>query len=437
MTALDILKKHMLVDGYPIVLDLQKSEGCYIYDKITGKRYLDFFSFFASAPLGMNHPKLTTKEFKDKLAYVAVNKPSNSDFYTDELAEFVDTLEKIGMPSFLPNLFLISGGALAVENALKTAFDWKVRKNFSKGIKEEKGHQIVHFKEAFHGRSGYTLSLTNTFDPRKYIYFPKFDWPRVSNPKIKFPLEKHIDEVKKAEEQSLNEIREAIASNKDDIAGIIIEPIQAEGGDNHFRPEFFHELRKIADEEDIILIYDEVQTGVGLTGKFWAFEHFGEKGKPDIISFGKKMQVCGIMASDRIKEVEKNVFEESSRINSTWGGNLVDIVRATKYLEVIKEDKLVENASKQGEYILKLLHEIQDKYPDKINNVRGKGLMIAFDLPNSEIRDKLKNIAFDKDLIILPCGAKSIRFRPPLIIEQEIIDKAFSILEESIKEVQI
>ncbi|MHA1415483.1 MAG: L-lysine 6-transaminase [Candidatus Heimdallarchaeaceae archaeon] len=437
MTALDILKKHMLVDGYPIVLDLQKSEGCYIYDKITGKRYLDFFSFFASAPLGMNHPKLTTKEFKDKLAYVAVNKPSNSDFYTDELAEFVDTLEKIGMPSFLPNLFLISGGALAVENALKTAFDWKVRKNFSKGIKEEKGHQIVHFKEAFHGRSGYTLSLTNTFDPRKYIYFPKFDWPRVSNPKIKFPLEKHIDEVKKAEEQSLNEIREAIASNKDDIAGIIIEPIQAEGGDNHFRPEFFHELRKIADEEDIILIYDEVQTGVGLTGKFWAFEHFGDKGKPDIISFGKKMQVCGIMASDRIKEVEKNVFEESSRINSTWGGNLVDIVRATKYLEVIKEDKLVENASKQGEYILKLLHEIQDKYPDKINNVRGKGLMIAFDLPNSEIRDKLKNIAFDKDLIILPCGAKSIRFRPPLIIEQEIIDKAFSILEESIKEVQI
>jgi len=437
LTALDILKKHMLVDGYPIVLDLQKSEGCYIYDKITGKRYLDFFSFFASAPLGMNHPKLTTKEFKDKLAYVAVNKPSNSDFYTDELAEFVDTLEKIGMPSFLPNLFLISGGALAVENALKTAFDWKVRKNFSKGIKEEKGHQIVHFKEAFHGRSGYTLSLTNTFDPRKYIYFPKFDWPRVSNPKIKFPLEKHIDEVKKAEEQSLNEIREAIASNKDDIAGIIIEPIQAEGGDNHFRPEFFHELRKIADEEDIILIYDEVQTGVGLTGKFWAFEHFGDKGKPDIISFGKKMQVCGIMASDRIKEVEKNVFEESSRINSTWGGNLVDIVRATKYLEVIKEDKLVENASKQGEYILKLLHEIQDKYPDKINNVRGKGLMIAFDLPNSEIRDKLKNIAFDKDLIILPCGAKSIRFRPPLIIEQEIIDKAFSILEESIKEVQI
>ncbi|UJG44272.1 MAG: L-lysine 6-transaminase [Candidatus Heimdallarchaeum endolithica] len=437
MTALDILKKHMLVDGYPIVLDLQKSEGCHIYDKISGKRYLDFFSFFASAPLGMNHPKLTTKEFKDKLAYVAVNKPSNSDFYTDELAEFVDTLEKIGMPDFLPNLFLISGGALAVENALKAAFDWKVRKNFSKGIKEEKGHQIIHFKEAFHGRTGYTLSLTNTFDPRKYIYFPRFNWPRVLNPKITFPLEKNIDEVKHAEEQSLSEIREAISSNKDDIAGIIIEPIQGEGGDNHFRPEFFHELRKIADEEEIILIYDEVQTGVGLTGKFWAFEHFGEKGKPDIISFGKKMQVCGIMASDRIKEVENNVFEESSRINSTWGGNLIDIVRATKYLEVIKEENLVENASKQGEYILKLLTEIQEKYPDKINNVRGKGLMIAFDLPNSEIRDKLKNIAFDKELIILPSGSKSIRFRPPLIINQEIIDEVFSILEESIKEVQI
>ncbi len=432
--ALEILKKHMLVDGYNLVLDLEKSQGSHIVDKLTGKTYLDFFSFFASAPLGMNHPAVTNKEFLNKLAKVAVNKPSNSDFYTDELAEFVDTFERIGMPSFLPNLFLISGGALAVENALKAAFDWKVRKNFAKGLKDEKGHQIIHFKDAFHGRTGYTLSLTNTFDPRKYMYFPRFKWPRVLNPKITFPLEEHLEEVKKAEAQSLDEIRTAIENNPDDIAGLIIEPIQGEGGDNHFRPEFFHELRKIADKEDIILIYDEVQTGVGLTGKFWAFEHFGEQGRPDIIAFGKKMQTCGILASNRIREVEKNVFEESSRINSTWGGNLVDMVRATKYLEVIHEENLVSKAAENGEFILKYLNEIHDKYPDKINNVRGRGMMIAFDLPNAELRDKLKNIIYDKQLIILPCGAKSIRFRPPLTITKEELEQGLNIIESAVKE---
>ncbi|RLJ09468.1 MAG: L-lysine 6-transaminase [Candidatus Aenigmatarchaeota archaeon] len=433
MDALEILRRHMLVDGYPMVLDLQNSQGVWLVDKETGNKYLDFFSFFASAPLGINHPELTTEEFKKKLAYVAVNKPSCSDFYTEEMAEFVETFERIGMPDFLPNLFLISGGALAVENALKAAFDWKVRKNFAKGYKEEKGHQVIHFEQAFHGRSGYTLSLTNTFDPRKTKYFPKFKWPRILNPKITFPLEEHLDEVIEKEKKSIAQIHEAIEKNPDDIAAMIIEPIQGEGGDNHFRPEFFKELRKIADKHEIILVYDEVQSGVGLTGKFWAFEHFGDGARPDIISFGKKMQVCGILASNRIREVENNVFEESSRINSTWGGNLTDMVRATKYLEVIEKDKLVDKAAKNGEYLIKQLHELREEFPELLSNVRGRGLMDAFDLPNTELRDKVKNEAYKNKLIILACGEKSIRFRPPLIIEPEEIDQGINILRDVLK----
>lgn len=435
MGALDILSRHMLVDGYPLVLDLQKSQGCRIVDKKSGKSFLDFFSFFASSPVGMNHPEMISKEFLNKLAYVAVNKPSCSDFYTDEMAEFVNTFSSVGIPDLLPNLFLISGGALAVENALKTSFDWKIRRNFAKGIEEELGTKVIHFQQSFHGRSGYTLSLTNTADPRKTKYFPKFkDWPRVTNPIMKFPVEENLEQIKLAEEQSISQIDEAIDKFGDDIASIIIEPIQGEGGDNHFRSEFMAKLRNISDKHEILLIYDEIQTGVGLTGKFWCFEHF-ENAKPDILSFGKKMQVCGILASDRVKEVKNNVFEESSRINSTWGGNLVDMVRATKYLEIIEKEDLIDKTAKNGEYMLNQLLEIQNDFPEKISNARGKGFMIAFDLPTTELRDKIKNAAYDKSLLILASGVKSIRFRPPLNIQRNEIDEGLAILREIIKEI--
>ena len=264
------LNEHMLVDGYSeIVVDLQKSEGNYIYDSLSGRKYLDMFSYFATAPIGHNHPAMHDPEFEEKILSVAIMKPSNSDFYSTEMAEFVQTFSKYAIPEQLPYLFLVSGGALAVENALKAAFDWKVRRNFQKGIKEEKGSQVIHFKEAFHGRSGYTLSLTNT-DKRKTKYFPKFNWPRITNPKILFPFnEVNLDKVVALENQAIDEIKAAIHECSDDIAAMIIEPIQGEGGDNHFRKEFFQKLRTVADESDILLIFDEVQTGIGLTGKMW------------------------------------------------------------------------------------------------------------------------------------------------------------------------
>jgi len=325
----EILNKYILTDGFPFVLDLEKSCDVHLVDKLSGNTYLDFFTFFASSPLGLNHPKLNSAVVKKELADAAVNKPSNSDIYTTQMAEFVDAFSRVAMPAYMKHLFFISGGALAVENGLKVAFDWKVRKNFLKGYKEEKGQMVIHFKQAFHGRSGYTLSLTNT-DPNKVLYFPKFDWPRITNPKITFPLENNIDQIIKDEETALSEIQKAIKNNPDDIAVIIIEPIQCEGGDNYFRKEFFLKLREIADQNDIILMFDEVQTGFGMTGKFWASDYYVQ---PDIIAFGKKAQVCGIMVSDRVDEVEDNCFQKSSRINSTWGADLVDMVRSTHILD--------------------------------------------------------------------------------------------------------
>lgn len=428
------LSKHMLADGFDMVIDLKKSQGSYIYDSRYGKRFLDFFSFFGSSALGMNHPKLTTPEFMEKLAYIAVNKPSNSDVYSVEMAEFVETFGNLVQPAYLPYAFFIDGGALAVENALKTAIDWKVRKNFAKGYTTEKGHQIIHFRHSFHGRSGYTMSLTNT-DPTKTNYFPKFKWPRIHNPAIKFPLtEEHLAQVKEEEKMALQQVKEAIINNRDDIAGLIIEPIQAEGGDNHFRIEFLQALRTICDESEILLIFDEVQSGMGLTGKLWAHEHFVQ---PDLMSFGKKTHICGFMAGNRIDDILDNVFKKASRINSTFGGNLVDMVRSKRIIEIIHEDNLVENSRVQGEYLLTKIQEMSLEFPRQVSNPRGRGLMAAFDLDTAQNRNQLIDKAYEEGLILIGCGDRSIRFRTPLTIKQEELNEGLGIIRKAVKELSV
>ncbi|MGE5435848.1 MAG: L-lysine 6-transaminase [Syntrophothermus sp.] len=420
------LSKYMLVDGFEIVLDLEKSSGNYLVDAVTGETYIDLFTFFASSPLGMNHPKLNTLEVRDELLTTSINKPSNSDIYTTHMAEFVDTFGRIAMPKYMKYLFFVAGGTLAVENGLKVAFDWKVQKNFAKGYSEEKGHKVIHFNQAFHGRSGYTMSMTNT-DPNKVAYYPKFDWPRITNPKITFPIQNHLDEIIASEEQAIKEINLVIKQNPDDIALIIIEPIQGEGGDNFFRKEFFEKLREIADNNDILLMFDEVQCGFGITGKFWASDYYV---KPDIISFGKKAQVCGICVSDRIDDVEHNVFQKSSRINSTWGGDLTDMVRSKYMLRIIEEENLVENARVQGEYLLQRLLELQNQFPLLVSNARGLGLMCSFDLATSDLRNEFRNLCYTNKLIILGCGEKSIRFRPALNVTKEVLDESLNIIEK-------
>jgi len=340
------------------------------------------------------------------------------------MAEFVNTFATLIKPDNFKHLFFVDGGSVAVENGLKVAFDWKVQKNFQKGYNEEKGSKVLHFREAFHGRTGYTLSLTNT-DPVKTKYFPKFNWPRVVNPKIKFPIENHLDEIIKLEEQAINEIYMNIKEYKDDVAVIIIEPIQGEGGDNFFRKEFFLKLREIADENEILLMFDEVQSGFGLTGKLWASEYYV---LPDIIAFGKKAQTCGIMVSDRIDDVEENCFRKSSRINSTWGGNLVDMVRSTKIIETIFEEHLIDNAKNLGEYLLKNLQDIQNDFPNLINNARGLGLMCSFDFNSPEERILFLKETFKNKLLILGCGTKTVRFRPSLAITKDELDEGLKIV---------
>ncbi len=426
------LARHMQADGYDLVLDLQKSRGRRLHDVRTGRSYLDFFSFFATLPLGMNHPKLNDPDFLAKLTRAALVNPTNSDIYTTEFAEFVEVFGRVAMRPWLPHAFFVAGGALGVENALKAAMDWKVRQNFRRGVREEKGHQILHFREAFHGRSGYTVSMTNTADPRKHQYFAKFDWPRVSNPHLRFPVDAaERERVEKAEAASLAEIRRAFAERKDDVAAIVIEPIQAEGGDRHFRPEFLAALKSVAHEHDALLIFDEVQTGVGLTGRFWAHEAL--EVQPDLLAFGKKMQVCGMLAGGRLDEEPENVFKVSSRINSTWGGNLVDMVRCMRYLEIIEEDRLVEHAAKVGAHLKARLEALAAERPELLSNARGRGLMCAVDLPDTTTRDRVLDKAYELGLMVLGCGHVGVRFRPPLDVTAAEVDEGLDILRRAVE----
>lgn len=422
------LERHILVDGLKLVFDPEKSHGSMFVDAVTGRELIDLYSFYASQPVGFNHPYFERAEVREDLLKAAQVKVANPDIYTVQYATFVQTFARVvGLPP-LERYFFIEGGALAVENALKAAMDWKVRKNLAAG-NGERGTEIIHFERAFHGRSGYTLSLTNT-DPRKIAYFPKFPWPRIPAPTLDYSLPPADRERAVLEREQLAEkqIREVLAQKGMDIAAIVLEPVQGEGGDNHFRGEFLRTLRKICDQNDVLLIFDEVQTGMGITGKNWCCEHFGVL--PDLLAFGKKAQVCGVMAGPRLDEVKDNCFRLPSRISSTWGGNFTDFVRSTHYLRIVEEEKLVDNARDQGEYFLGRLEELARRHP-VIAAVRGRGLMLAFDLPSTALRDQFWKGAYEVGLLVVRSGERSIRLRPVLDVKRETIDQSIELMEKT------
>ena len=392
-SVIDKLSKHILVDGFHIAVNQKKSLGSWIVD-LDGNKYLDCYSQFASQPLGWNHKVLVNA--KQELGEVAMHKIANSDMYTEQYAGFVEKFSGI-TPDF-SHYFFIDGGALAVENALKAAFDWKAKKLGLTSDEDINTLDVFHLGNAFHGRTGYTLSLTNT-TPEKTALFPKFQWNRIWS------------------------IEDAEELMHDRVAAMVVEPIQGEGGDNHFVPELFPLMRKWADDNDAILIFDEVQTGVGLTGKMWCYEHFGIV--PDMMCFGKKTQVCGFCSTDRIDEVEHNVFNTSGRINSTWGGNIVDMVRFSHIMDAIEEEKLIDNAHEVGSHLENALNNL-----DVISNVRGMGLMIAFDLDTPDLRDRMVSL-LQEDMIVLKSGTHSIRLRPALTFSKQDADSAVTFISRA------
>jgi L-lysine 6-transaminase len=428
------LEKHLLVDGFKLVVDLEQSHGSTLVDAATGKNFIDFYSFYATMPVGFNHPYFEDPAVQADLLAAAKVKVANSDVYSVPYATFVETFARVMGYSPLDRYFFIDGGSLAVENALKAAMDWKVRKNMAAG-RGECGTEILHFTHAFHGRSGYTMSLTNT-DPRKTDLFAKFPWPRVNSPFLNFSLPENGRQQNVIEKEKLAEaqIRRFIEERGHDIAAIIVEPIQAEGGDNHFRVQWLRLLRRICDENDMLLILDEVQTGMGVTGLNWCWQHFDVL--PDLLVFGKKAQVCGVMAGPRLDEVKDNVFRLPSRINSTWGANLCDFVRSTHFLRIIEKEKLVEHATVQGARLLEELRQIARNHPG-LTGVRGRGLLLAFDLPTRAMRDRFWSGAFEMGLLVLRCGERSIRLRPVMDVTDDAMQAALVVIDAECQQLGI
>ncbi|MFT5291435.1 MAG: L-lysine 6-transaminase [Planctomycetota bacterium] len=426
----ETLRRHQLADGYPLVLDLEKSHGSWIHDAATGEEYLDCFTCFASWPLGYNHPAFSDAEYERELLIAAKTKVANSDLYTREMATFVEAFGKHVTPAGYPHHFWVSGGSLAVENAMKVAFDWKARKlGRTDFLQDCNDLSILHFEGAFHGRSGYTMSVTNTV-PDKVGLFPKFPWPRVSSPGIEFDLDGGIaNDVAALEARACAEIEAAFARSDTKIAGILIEPMQGEGGDKQFRTEFLQKLRDYADANEALLIFDEVQTGFFGSGKTWFWQHQGVA--PDVVSFGKKSQVCGIYASKRVEEVEDHVFVKSSRINSTWGGNLVDMVRSRRFIDVIQGDNLTPRVAEIGDRMIGGLRSIA-KDRGVISNVRGLGSLIAFTMESTESRDAMLGDLMKNKILALASGPVSVRFRLPFVMTDGEIDTALERIADSL-----
>jgi len=414
----DTLARHVLVDGFHLVLDTRRSHGSWLVDARDGREYLDLYTFFASAPLGHNPPGLADDPaFRELLAEVACGKPANPDVYSTHYAEFVEVFSRVLGDPELPHLFFVEGGALAVENALKVAFDWKSRRNEAAGRSPALGTRVLHLTRAFHGRSGYTMSLTNT-DPAKTARFPRFDWPRVDVPAVRFPLADHLAEVEAAERRALEQAEAAFRAHPHDIACFVAEPVQGEGGDNHLRAGFLQAVQELCHRHDALLVLDEVQTGGGTTGTPWAYQQLGLA--PDVVAFAKKVQVGGVMAGRRVDLVPDNVFAVSGRINSTWGGGLVDMVRSRRVLEIVEREGLVDRAGRTGAWFLGELERLAAAHPAVLSNARGRGLLLAVDLATPALRDEaLRALREEEGVLALPCGERALRFRPALSVTTE------------------
>jgi len=430
-----VLSRHLLLDGYPIVLDTARSHGSWIVDARDGSQYLDFYTFFASSPLGLNAPGLADDPaFMRQLAEVAANKPANSDFQTTHLADFVETFSRVLGDPELPHLFFIEGGALAVENALKVAFDWKSRRNEAAGRSPALGSKVMHLRHAFHGRSGYTMSLTNT-DPVKVDRFPKFDWPRISSPAVAFPLAENLAEVERLEGMALAEASAAFEAFPHDIACFVAEPIQAEGGDRHLRAEFLQAMQALCRAHDALFVLDEVQTGCGVTGTPWCYQQLGLE--PDVVAFAKKVQLGGIMAGRRVDEEPSNAFAVPGRINSTWSGNLTDMVRSRRLIELIESTGAMANARAVGAHLLERLCQLSVEMPFVVSNARGRGLLAAIDLPSGDVRDSvLTTLRTTEHVIALPCGERTLRVRPALSITTDEIDQGCDALGRVLRKLE-
>lgn len=410
----DARSVHVYQDG-------RRSKGNYMVD-VDGNVLLDLYGHIAAVPLGYNHPDMLAAWHDGRMEWAAGYRPAMG---VAPCPEWVDLIENTVMrvaPAGLSKVFTCSSGAEAVENAIKAAFIWLARRRRDGAAPTQaelsdcmhnrqtmaNRFKIISFEGSFHGRSLGALSLTRS-KPVHKLDFPAFDWPVVPFPATRFPQSLHADENRAAEARSLELVEAILRANPGEVAGLIIEPIQGEGGDRHASPAFFQALRKLTRTYGAAFIVDEVQTGAGATGSFWAHTAWGLDEPPDLVTFSKKMQIGGFYCREEFHPVE------ALRIFNTWLGDPIRLAQLGIIVDVMERDHLLENVRITGEYLRTGLEELCTLHAGLISGARSQGTFAAIDVRDTATRDRLVVALRQRGLEAAGSGERAIRCRPPLI----------------------
>ncbi|GAA5884589.1 hypothetical protein JCM6882_005309 [Rhodosporidiobolus microsporus] len=410
-----------------VVGDYEKSRGNYLVDA-DGNELLDVFAQIASIAIGYNNPELIALAKMDEFAIAAMNRPALGSFPGKDWNETIRKGLLSVAPKGTPHLFTQMDGSGANEGALKAAFmAYRARErgegasfteeelkscmdNASPGSPEL---VALSFKSGFHGRLFGSLSLTRSKAIHK-IDIPAFDWPAVAWPHIQYPLDEFASENAEAESRSIALVEETIKAQKKagkPVAALIVEPIQSEGGDNHASPSFFKALRTVTRENGVFLIVDEVQTGVGATGHFWAHDAWGLTHPPDFVTFSKKMQAAGFYHAAHLRP------SAPYRNYNTWMGDPIRALQARELISFTKAHGLVQHTATIGSELFTSLSSLSSRFPHWIQNLRGKdcGTFIAWDAATPEARDAFVAAMRQEGVVMGGSGNRAVRLRPMLV----------------------
>lgn len=430
MEAIKDLDKVFDTRSLNMMVNYQNSFGNYIAD-LDGNVLLDVFAQIASIPVGYSNPTLLVAATSPEMASAIINRPALGNFPQHDWAKILRSGALRVAPKGLDQVFTATAGSDANELAYKAAFMWKRRQerggadvDFSaEEISSAMNNKspgsphmsILSFKSGFHGRLFGSLSTTRS-KPIHKLDIPAFDWPQATFPNLKYPLPDHATENATEEKRCLEETEHLIKNFHHPVAAVVIEPVQSEGGDNHASPAFFNGLREITRRHDVMFIVDEVQTGVGATGKFWAHDHWNLADPPDMVTFSKKAQMAGYYYAN--PDLRPN---KPYRQFNTWMGDPARAILFGAIVQEIERLNLVESTAQVGEYLYSGLERLAERYPNEIHNLRGKGqgTFLAWDSPR---RDDFLKKAKGLGVNIGGSGERAVRLRPMLVFQKHHAD---------------
>ena len=409
---LEELGRYVVATPYPFVVDLARCEGMWLAT-VDGQRLFDWAGYFGSKLIGHNHPGLYSPPYVERLVRAANNKVANPDFLTPECLDYYRMLHRLApgiMRSDRLEVYAVNSGAEAVENMMK----YLVAMHNAKG-KGSGGRRFLYFDKAFHGRTVFALGVTQTIDPVATKDFRGLGG--AGNIKVPFPAidaDRSEEENERSAAKALEQVEGALRLMADEIVGIIVEPIQGAGGQRVAPPSFFRGLSELAHRYDVYLAFDEVQTGLGATGRMWGLDHFDLPHPPQAVASGKKFGNGVVFMREPLVDV--------GVLDSTWGGSLADMVRVVREVEIVQEESLVERAATNGERLAAGLRRLVSRHA-VASNVRGLGLYQGVSLDSTERKAAAIETAREEfDLLLLGAGVRSLRTRPNLSVTAEEVD---------------